>query len=123
MRKNVVVQCAFLVAFSVPLLRADVAAIHADALPQEAGVLAALDDAREMEPYSHVWWPQWNFPLSKQDVARHLNKDLDSLVHALKKHRENEELALLTGLVARYSYNVDVKSSDGITLSALNQAE
>lgn len=33
MRKNIAVQCAFLVAFSVPLLRADVAAIHADALP------------------------------------------------------------------------------------------
>ena len=58
MRKNIVVQCALLVAFSVPLLRADVAAIHADALPQETAVLAALDDAREMEPYSHVWWPE-----------------------------------------------------------------
>jgi hypothetical protein len=110
-------------AFSVPLLHADIAAIHADALPQETGVLAALDDARAMEPYSHVWWPDWNFPLSKQDVAKHLSKDLNSLVHALKKNPQNEELALLTGLVARYGYNVDVKGSQDVTLSALSQAE
>jgi hypothetical protein len=103
-------------------VHADVAAIRADRLPQETAVLAALDDAREMEPYSHVWWPEWNFPLSKQDVAKHLSKDLDSLTHALKKHPENEELALLTGLVARYGYNVDVKGSLDATLSALTRA-
>lgn len=106
-----------------PLLHADIAAIQADRLPQETAVLAALDDAREMEPYSHVWLPEWNFPLSKQDVTKHLSKDLDSLIHALKKHPENEELALLTGLVARYGYNVDVKGSPDAALSALSQAE
>jgi hypothetical protein len=106
-----------------PLLHADIAAIQTDKLPQETPVLAALSDAREMEPYSHVWWPEWNFPLSKKDVAKHLDKDMDSLVHALKKHPENEELALLAGLVARYGYNVDVKGSPSIALSALSQAE
>jgi hypothetical protein len=106
-----------------PLLHADITAIQADRLPQDTAVLAALGDAREMEPYSHVWWPEWNFPLSKKDVAKHLNKDLDSLTHALKKYPENEELALLTGLVARYGYNVDVKGSQDVTLSALSQAE
>jgi len=106
-----------------PLLHADIAAIQADKLPQETAVLAALGDAREMEPYSHVWSPEWNFPLSKKDVARHLGKDMDLLVRALKNHPENEELALLTGLVARYGYNVDVKDSPDVAMNALSQAE
>ena len=123
MRKSAVLLAVFLLSFSHPLLAGDLSAIHANALPQETAVLAAFDDAREMEPYSHVWWPEWNFPISRQDVAKRLSKDMNSLVHALKKHPENEELALVTGLVARYGYNVDVKGSPDVTLSALSQAE
>ena len=122
MRKKNVLLLACMFFLVHPRLFADIAAIHANALPQETTVLAALDDAREMEPYSHVWWPEWNFPLSKRDVAKHLDKDMGSLVHALKKHPENEELLLLTGLVGRYAYNVDVKGSQDTTLSALSQA-
>jgi len=121
--KNAVLLFAFFLFLHTPHAFADIAAIHADRLPQETAVLAALDDAREMEPYSHVWWPEWNFPFSKQEVAKRLGKDLDSLVHALKKHPENEDLALLTGLVGRYAYNVDVKGSQDISLSALSQAQ
>jgi hypothetical protein len=106
-----------------PQLHADIAAIQADKLPQDPALLEALDDAREMEPYSHVWWPEWSFPISKQDVAKHLGKDLGTLVHALKKHPENEELAVLAALVGRYAYNVDVKGSGDVTVSALGQAE
>jgi len=123
MRKIAALLFASLFFSLTPLVHADVAAIHADRLPQETAILAALDDAREMEPYSHVWWPECNFPLSKQEVAKHLSKDLGSLVHALQKHPENEELALLTGLVGRYAYNVDVKGSQNIPLSALSQAQ
>ena len=123
MRKIAVLSIAFLFSLLTLSAHADVAAIHSDRLPQEKAVIAALDDAREMEPYSHVWWPEWKFPLSKQEVAKHLGKDLDSLVHALKKHPENEELALLTGLVGRYAYNVDVKGSQDIPLNALSLAQ
>ncbi|HEV2463918.1 MAG TPA: hypothetical protein VGT04_08945 [Acidobacteriaceae bacterium] len=123
MRKVSALLVVILCTSTVPLLHADIAAIHTDELPQEKAVLQALDDARQMETYSHVWSPEWNFPLSKQEVAKHLGKDLGSLEHALKRHPENEELALLTGLVGRYAYNVDVKGSPDATLSALSQAE
>jgi hypothetical protein len=124
MRKNAVVLCAFLVIFSVPLLRADIAAIHANALPQETAVLAALDDARQLEPFSRsfVADPQWNFPLKKDEVSARLGKDLGFLQLALKNHPDNAELSLLTGLVARYAYNVDVEGSFDTATSMLDQA-
>jgi hypothetical protein len=105
MRKNAVALCAFLVAFSIPLLRADLAAINPKALPQETAVLAALDDARQLEPYSRSFTTdsQWNFPFAKEEVAARLGKDLGFLQLALKKHPGNAELLLLTGLVVHYA--------------------
>ena len=63
MRKNAVLLAVFLLSFSLPLLAGDLSAIHANALPQETAVLAALDDAREMEPYSRSFTPDalWKF--------------------------------------------------------------
>jgi hypothetical protein len=124
MRKSAVVMCAFLAAFSVPLLHADLAAIHANALPQETAVLAALDDARQLEPYSRSFTadPQWNFPLAKSEVAARLGKDLGFLQLAAKNHPDNAELLLLTGLVAHYAYNVDVEGSFETAMNMLDQA-
>ena len=125
MRKNAVALCAFLVAFSAPLLHADLAAIHANALPQESAVLAAFDDAKQLEPYSHVWTAdaQWQFPVAKSEVADRLGKDLGFLTLAAKHHPDNAELLLLTGLVARYAYNLDVDGSHDVAINALGNAE
>ena len=123
MRKNAFVLCAFFIAFSAPLLRADLAAIHADALPQETAVLGALDDAKQLESYSHSWTASWEYPIPKDEVSKRLGKDLGFLTLALKNHPDNAELALLTGLVARYAYNVDVPGSFGAAMSELGQAE
>jgi hypothetical protein len=125
MRKNAVVLCALLAAFSVPLLHADLAAIHANALPQETAVLAALDDARQFEPYSrsYVADPQWNFPLTKNEVSTRLGKDLGFLTLAARNHPDNVELLLLTALVAHYAYNVDVEGSFETATSMLEQAQ
>jgi hypothetical protein len=110
--------------FSVaPLARADAAAIHADRLPQETAVLAALDDATLLEPYSHSWTLKWQYPVAKDEVATRLGKDLGFLTIALKSHPDNAELLLLTGLVARYAYNLDVDGSYDRALGALGQAE
>lgn len=108
-------------AFAVPQLRADIAAINASALPQEPAVLAALDDAKQLEPFSHVWTADslWNFPLTKADVAARLGKDLGFLRLAANSHPDNVELLLLTGLVASYAYNVDVSGSDDTVASTL----
>ncbi len=55
MRKTSVLLLAVSLAFQVPHLRADIAAIHPSALPQETAVLGALDDAKQLEPYSRSW--------------------------------------------------------------------
>ncbi len=125
MRKMKALLLASLLSLSASHLRADIAAIHANALPQETAVLAALDDAWQLEPYSAVWTadPQWHFPVTKADVATRLGKDLGFLTLAAKNHPDNAELLLLTGLVARYAYNVDVDGSYDAAKNVLDQAE
>jgi hypothetical protein len=125
MRRNTVVLLVGLYSLLSPRLFADIAAIHANALPQETAVLSALDDAKQVELYSrsYVADPQWNFPLAKSEVAARLSKDLVFLELAAKNHPDNEELMLLTGLVARYAYNVDVDGSHDVATNELNQAQ
>jgi hypothetical protein len=101
---------------------ADIAAIHADALPQETAVLAALDDARQLEPYSRAFSAQWDFPVAKDEVAARLGKDLGFLRAASNEHADNAELLLFTGLVARYAYNVDVERSFDTAMDAFERA-
>ncbi len=103
--------------------KADVAAIHADRLPQETDILAALDDAAQLEPYSHTWSNKWSFEIPKEEVATRLGKDLGFLTIALKSHPDNAELLLLTGLVASYAYNLDVDSSHETAMRVLEQAQ
>jgi len=123
MRNNPALHFAFLLSFFAPHALADVAAIHASALPQETAVLAALDDARQLEPYSHSWTNNWKYPVAKEDVSARLGKDLGFLTLALKEHPDNAELLLLTGLVARYAYNLDVPGSYDKAINALGQAQ
>ena len=84
-------------------------------------MLSALDDARQLEPYTSFWSPQWNFAISKKDAANRLEKDLGLLAASLKNHPDNVELHLLTGLVAHYAYNVDVPGSDTLALNEFQQ--
>jgi hypothetical protein len=102
---------------------ADIAAIHAERLPQETAVLAAFDDAKQLEPYSHSFAFPWNFPIAKEEVVTRLSKDLGFLTLALNDHPDNSELLLLTGLVARYAYNLDVPNSHETALRVLGEAQ
>ena len=123
MRKNcVLLPVLFLLVLSSRAF-AGVEAIHASALPQETAVLAAFDDARQMEPYSRSWTMNWQYPISKDDVAAHLSKDMGFLRIASKSHPDNAELLLLTGLVARYAYNLDVTGSYETAIEVLGEAE
>ncbi|HUN83794.1 MAG TPA: hypothetical protein VMU48_05410 [Terracidiphilus sp.] len=121
MRWNVVLFILFFCFASLPAL-ADIAAIHADALPQETAVLAALDDARQLEPYGAGYTPEWKYPIPKKEVADRLEKDLGLLTVALQNHPDNAELALLTGLVADYAYNLDVPDSHEKAVAAFETA-
>jgi hypothetical protein len=121
-RKIAALLFAFILSFLAPQALADVAAIHADRLPQETAVLAALDDVKQLEPYSHSWVRVWKYPVAKEEVATRLGKDLGFLTIALKSHPDNAELLLLTGLMARYAYNFDVPGSYETALSVLGHA-
>lgn len=123
MRKNCVLLPACLFFLLSPRLFADIAAIHANALPQETAVLSALDDAKELEPYSRSWTMTWDYPVTRDEVAARLGKDLGFQTFAAKNHPENFELLLLTGLVARYAYNVDVDGAFDTAMNALGQAQ
>jgi hypothetical protein len=123
MRKNAALLFTILLSFLTQQVHADVAAIHADKLPQETAILAALDDVKELEPYSQSWTLKWHYPIAKDEVATRLGNDLGFLTIALKSHPDNSELLLLTGLVARYAYNLDVKGSYDIALNVLAQAQ
>lgn len=110
MRKIAVLLFASLLFCLTPLLRADIAAIHADRLPQEVTVLAALDDVKQLEPYCLYWTAPalWQFDIPRQQVTDRLSKDLGFLMQAAKAHPENAELALLAGLVANYAHNLEM---------------
>jgi len=122
-RKNAVLLFALLLSVPIPYTFADIAAIHANMLPQETAVLAALDDAKLLEPYSHAWTNNWKYPVSKEDAAARLEKDLGFLNLAVKNHPDNAELLLLTGLIARYAYNLDVPGSYDTAMSVLGHAQ
>jgi len=122
MRKIISLLFAFLPLLIASHCLADMAAIHAERLPQETAVLAAFDDAKQLEPYSHTWNAKWQFSISKEEVATRLGKDLGFLTIALKSHPENAELLVLTGLVARYAYNLDVEGSYDSAMSVLGEA-
>jgi hypothetical protein len=122
MVKNACLFCALFVVFLNPCAFADMAAIHASSLPQETAVLDPLKDAQQLEPYSHSWTQDWKYPVAKTDAAARLSKDLKSLSSAVKAHPGNAELLLLTGLVARYAYNLDVHGSYDASMAVLAEA-
>ncbi len=111
MRLRAVVFTALLLATALPA-HADLAAIHRDKLPQTASVLAAFDDAAQLEPYTDRWVATWNYPVSKKAAAARLGKDLKILQAAARENPSNEELLLLTALVAHYAYNVDAGNGE-----------
>lgn len=107
----------------VPPAFAGVAAIHANALPQETSVLAAYDDVQRFEPYVSSWNSDWQFPVAREEVVTRLSADLGFLSLAVKSHPGNEDLLLLTALVAHYAYNVDVNGSFDAAMRVLSAAQ
>lgn len=101
---------------------ADVAAIHAGALPSAAAVTAALRDITQLEPFTASFSAAWSYPLAKADAARRLQTDLAALTAAVAAHPDNVELRLLTGLAAWYGYNVDVDGTYARAVTALQAA-
>ena len=109
--------------FLVPPVYAGVDAIHTSVLPQENSVLAAFDDAQRFEPYASSWTPEWRYPVARDEVASRLSADMSFLQLAQMSHPDNEDLLLLTALIAHYAYNVDVNGSLDAAMRALARAQ
>jgi hypothetical protein len=68
----------------------------------------AYTNALTVKEFAREWSPAWRFQRSKASVSSLLSKSLTELQRASNSAPKNEELLLLTGLVAHYAYNVDV---------------
>ena len=123
MRKIAALLFAILLSSFTAFALSEVDTIHADRLPQETAILAALDDVKQLEPYCQSWTLKWHYSIAKEEVSTRLGKDLGFLSLALKNHPDNTELLLLTGLVSRYAYNLDVEGSRKIALYVLDKAQ
>ncbi len=115
--------CLLSALFASTQARADLAAIRADALPQDAAILTAFDDARQLEPYSRAYTRTWAYPVPREDALSRLGRDLGFLKIALQEHPHNTELLLLTGLVAHYAFNLDLAGSYDAAMQSLDGAQ
>jgi len=103
-------------------VRASLRDIQLAALPSDPAVKKAFADVRAVEDLASEWHDPWKFDTPKAKVASTLKTSLAALQNATKAAPDNEELLLLTGLVARYAYNVDVDGSHEIATDVLAKA-
>lgn len=96
--------------------------IRTSSLPDDSAVKAALLDAQQMEPWVRAYSPSWNAPVTKEEAVARLAMDMHAVEVARAKHPESEEIALLSGLIASYAFNLDVKDSWVVAPDALDAA-
>ncbi len=91
---------------SIPA-RAGLQDIRVDSLPQDDTVRGAYSDVLAVEDMVRQWSDKWPYSTPKSEVASRIKAKLEILQKAAGAHPDNEDLLLLTGLVAHYAYNVD----------------
>src|SRR5258708_22029490 len=105
----------WIVFFSAFLLSASAGAqfrqIDPAKLPQDQRVRAAYSGVQAVESMAHRWSPKWTYNTPKDQVVAQLTSGLNDLRSAETAAPGNEELLLLTGLVAHLAYNLDVEET------------
>lgn len=116
----------WIVFFSTFLLSADVCAqlrqINPAKLPQDERVQTAYSNVRPIESMAHSWSPTWAYDTPKTQVASLLASSLRDLRSAEPAAPQNEELLLLTGIVAHLAYNVDVEETYEVAVQSFEKA-
>jgi hypothetical protein len=97
--------------------------IHSDKLPNGTTVLDAYKQLVEMESMVRNWQAEWRYERPKDGVLSRVNTSVRELQEAAKSASENEELLLLLGLAAHYSYNLDVQENYKVALDSLERAQ
>jgi hypothetical protein len=96
--------------------------IRTDHLPNDPSIMQSYSDVLAVEDMVSAWSNQWNYSTPKEQVVLVMTTALDRLVKAGAASPDNEELQLLTGLVAHYAYNVDVSRAYDIAVNSLDRA-
>jgi hypothetical protein len=91
-------------------------------LPQDDRVKAAYSSVLPVESLTRAWSPNWSHDTPKEQVVSILASSLHDLRAAETSAAENEELFLLTGLVAHLAYNVDVEDSYETAVQSFEKA-
>ena len=111
-----------LLLFSVSPATASLKDIQTDKLPRNPAIQKVYGDALSIEPMVQVWTGTWPYSMPKEKVRSLLQESLAELKNATSLSGDNEELWLLTGLVAHYGYNVDVDESYELAAKAFAEA-
>jgi len=96
--------------------------IRRASLPGDPSVQSAYDDVASMENMLQAWSPEWKYSTPKEQVMARVDVGLKGLEKAAERWPENEELQLLLGLVAHYSYNLDVQESYEVAVHSFEKA-
>ncbi|MBZ5525445.1 MAG: hypothetical protein LAP21_24740 [Acidobacteriia bacterium] len=105
-----------------PLSMAHIQDIDRQKLPQTPAVLKVCADVAEIEDMVFQWSEKWRFQVPREKVVGVLAGSLAELQKQLKASPENEELWLLTALVAHYAHNVDVEGAADAAVDSLENA-
>lgn len=96
--------------------------IDPEKLPQDEHVKSAYLSLLPVEPLARAWSPKWAHDTPKEQVVSLLKASLHDLNSAEIVAPENEELFLLTGLVAHLAHNVDVEGAYETAVQSLEAA-
>ena len=113
---------ALLLSFLDLTTYAQLSQINPAKLPRSENTRAAYSNLIPVEPMARNWSPKWPYGIPKTQVTSILMSSLHELRSAQNAEPQNEELFLLTGLVAHMAYNVDVEEAYDTAVKSLEIA-
>jgi len=113
----------FVLLFQAVSTPASLKEIQREKLPRDPSVEKAYADLTTIESMVRYWSQNWTFKTPKEEVVAQLKGSLKTIKEATAAHPENEELWLLTGLVAGYAYNLDLDGAYELAIDSLGKAK
>lgn len=115
--------CLFVCLFALArVASAQLAEIDPAKLPPGGAAQGIYTRLLPIERYGQSWSNTWNYDVPKKEIVGQFTAALNKLTTASKAAPANQELLLLTGLVAHFAYNVDVESAWDPAVKFLQEA-
>ena len=112
----------FLTLLLVASASAQIRQINPTKLPRTSRVQDVYSSLPSVEPMARNWNSTWPFDTPKAQVVSLLSSSLRELRSSAPDAPQNEELLLLTGLVAHFAYNVDVPDTYEVAVQSFEEA-